>query len=199
MIEKNMKRNTLRTGIVTIALILLITQGANAATQITSCTEITSPGEYVLDQNIVNLASARCIEIRSNDVVLDGKGHNISGTPGVSGTYGVYVNGSNVTVRNLNISNWGYGVFYNNSISGKLYNNTVSFSLDHSIYFESGRGNFITNNSVVNGNLTGMLLMNTTGNIISGNQLFFNRGIGIFMESSSGNILKDNMVIENGY
>ncbi|WP_435152007.1 NosD domain-containing protein [Haladaptatus sp. DFWS20] len=83
-----------------------------------SCTKITEPGTYALGKDIHNgktRISTGCIEIRADDVVLDGRGHLLDGF-GVSDTSGVRVEGaSNVTVRNLRAKDWNRGVMVKNA------------------------------------------------------------------------------------
>jgi PGF-CTERM protein len=86
---------------------------------IDNCTVIDEPGEYELGGDVRTNQSETCMEIRSDDVVLEGNGHAIEG-PGPDGTdsraAGVLVNGStaesygNVTVRNVEISGFDDGV-----------------------------------------------------------------------------------------
>ncbi|SIQ78293.1 copper-binding protein (NosD) [Haladaptatus litoreus] len=88
------------------------------ASRIGSCTKITSPGHYTLGQDINNgktRISTGCIDIRADNVVLDGNGHVLDGF-GVSDTTGVLVeNASNVTVRNLRVQDWNRGIAVRNA------------------------------------------------------------------------------------
>ena len=82
---------TLSLAIVMAALaILLLVGGVSASTPINSCTTISSPGTYMLNQNIINSSASTCIAIISSDVVFDGAGYTIDGVDAVS-TFGVYV------------------------------------------------------------------------------------------------------------
>src|SRR5574337_741069 len=118
-----------RIGIAVLAMALLA-GGASAATDINSCTSISSPGEYVLSQDIISSSASTCINIVSSDVVLDGTSHTISGT-GTANTTGVHVHSqttalTNVTVKNLVLSNWDSGIYYNNTQKGSILNNDAS-------------------------------------------------------------------------
>ena len=98
----------------TALIILLQAGGAGAATPISACTKISSPGEYILTQNIINSTINTCIAITSSNVIFDGAGYTIAST---YGTYGVYVYNStntlmNVTVLNLIVMDWSFGIFY---------------------------------------------------------------------------------------
>ena len=74
-------------------------------------------------------SNSDCMSIASNDVVFDGNGHVIVG--GLSGATGVNINGSNVTVRNLELE-WdtSYGVVVQEGLTDILIkNNTVRGNL----------------------------------------------------------------------
>lgn len=96
---------------------------------------IDEPGTYVLTQDIIdNRAvglSENCISIESSDVVFDGQGFTIDGN-GVSDTAGISVaNGShvsNVTVKDVTVSDWGRGLYYNNVSGGTVENVEASLN-----------------------------------------------------------------------
>ncbi|WP_191965446.1 MULTISPECIES: right-handed parallel beta-helix repeat-containing protein [Haloferax] len=83
-----------------------------------SCTTIDESGSYVLTTQIRNQTDT-CFEVRASDVVFDGNGHVVSGTL-QQGTAAIVVrppeNGSepiqNVTIRNVSLTNWVFGVVY---------------------------------------------------------------------------------------
>ena len=124
-------------------------------TAIDSCTTITESGRYVLTQDVENATDDTCIEIRTSDVVLNGNGHTIDGDQNAStfnafqnatnetGTHpdmpdwkniGITVNASgslsNVTVQQLTVTDWFFGVYYNNVTQGTIQNVTISGSGD---------------------------------------------------------------------
>ncbi len=87
----------------------------NRSFDISSCTVIDISGEYQLLANLSGapntvIGGTACMVIDSPDVILDCDGHSIS-HDGSAGTYGVYVNESldNVTVKNCEVSGYGYG------------------------------------------------------------------------------------------
>ncbi|MEM2874255.1 MAG: hypothetical protein QW063_02320, partial [Candidatus Nanoarchaeia archaeon] len=112
-------------------------------TNISSCTTISSPGYYVLTQNITDSGATYCINIASNNVIFDGQGYTIDGID-TSNTYGIYVYDSagaalslpsgfktsgvltNVTVKNVILTDWNYGVVYNNGQNGTITNVTAT-------------------------------------------------------------------------
>ncbi len=113
----------------TALVTLLLAISANAETLIGDCTTISSPGEYVLRHDILNSPAVSCIKITSSDVVFDGAGFTIGGTKanftvGLS-VYDPSATLTNVTVKNLQVNDWFYGIYYqkvqNGRISGKWF------------------------------------------------------------------------------
>lgn len=107
------------------------------ATEINTCTEINTPGNYVLGSDLEPESpdqwenSDACLRINSSDVVLDGNGHSINGSTvssendstSVAFARGIQVHDestvdhddpaawlSNVTVRNVTLAYWGSSV-----------------------------------------------------------------------------------------
>ncbi|WP_137286517.1 Hvo_1808 family surface protein [Halorussus salinisoli] len=117
-------------------------QAANAPqaqfTVLTSCTTITESGTYVLGSDVENSSADTCIEIRANDVVLDGDGNVVDGAISVDSEQaaerffqtdalrpqtgiGVSIAGvSNVTVRNLTLTDWRWGAVADSLRQGRF-------------------------------------------------------------------------------
>jgi|AntDeeMinimDraft_5_1070356.scaffolds.fasta_scaffold00165_10 hypothetical protein len=74
---------------------------------LTSCSVIDEPGQYELTGDVAG--SGTCLVVEASDVVLDGNGHTVAGSG--SGT-GIQVAGgvSGVTVRNVDVTDWGVAV-----------------------------------------------------------------------------------------
>ncbi|WP_169336372.1 NosD domain-containing protein [Archaeoglobus sulfaticallidus] len=91
-----------------------------SATEVTSCTTISSPGYYHLANDIVNSTATTCIWIKTSDVILDGRGYKIDGVSSSSSNrYGILVYKSgesltNITLANITVTNWGMGVYLQN-------------------------------------------------------------------------------------
>ncbi|NUE02253.1 right-handed parallel beta-helix repeat-containing protein [Halorubraceae archaeon YAN] len=103
-----------------------------AETEIAACTVITTPGEYTLTGDLSG--SQTCIQIAANDVTLDGMGHTIQGHDLVSGTqYGIHVYNpdervTNVTVTNLTVDGWTFGVRLQDTDESTVSNVTAQHS-----------------------------------------------------------------------
>lgn len=151
------------------------------ATTVDSCTTLTEPGAYVLTADVTDSETGTCIRIHSDDVVLDGAGHTIDGV-GAFGSAGVVVeprgDGSltNVTVRNVTVTDWDDGVRYVRVLDGSVAGTTTA------------------NNRV------GLTLLNARNNTLADNVARSNRlrGIALF-EESANNTLSNNTVRANGF
>jgi len=112
------------------------------------------------------------IVVEKDDVVVDGAGYGLQGT-GI-GT-GINLMGrSNVTVKNIEISNFFYGIYLNSSLNNSLSSNNV-------------RENFF-----------GVYLSASSNNTIIGSNITENDSSGVWFRCSSNNNITENMIIGNG-
>ena len=94
--------------------------------EVSACTTIDDPGRYVLTTDLESETDA-CLEVVADDVVLDGGGHVIVGDL-VQGSTAIAVGSlgegtgpvRNVTVRNVTVENWVFGVVYTDVDGGRL-------------------------------------------------------------------------------
>ncbi len=166
------------------------------------CTVIPIPGEYVLMQDIANSANGTCIDITSSDVIFDGNGHMVDGVDGTN-TYGVQVNipnstgpQTNVTVKNLLVTDWDYGIYYLNNSNGNLINN-IGNSNSWVFTLESSYNINVTDNIATNSGL-GIILENSSNNKITRNiGNLSNTSISFY--KSDNNTLIDNIADSNAF
>ena len=171
----------------------------NIETPISSCTTISAPGLYTLTTNILNSAST-CINITSSNVIFDGAGYTIDGVDN-SSTNGVYVYNSsttltNITVKNLVVTDWYYGIDYQNARNGSIVNNTAN-SNSYGIYLESSSNSNTLNSNTAISNYYGITLVSSSNsnNLTSNTAILNSRGI--VLESSSSNNLTNNNASSN--
>jgi len=204
--------------VIITSLVLLFANSTEAQTNISNCIEISSQGEYVLNSNLTN--STTCIKITSNDVIFDGAGYRINGTGWINGTTGkldtkgISVENSltNVTVKNITLTNWYYGIYVisssNISLSGNNASNnfegiSLAFSSNNmlignnasnnfrGIYLASSNNNTLIDNNASN-NFEGIYLAySSNNNTLSGNNASYNYN-GIHLYQSSNNNLSGN-------
>ncbi|WP_227374058.1 NosD domain-containing protein [Haladaptatus halobius] len=98
-------------------------------TRLDSCTSISEPGQYVLVSDIRSRAET-CIRITADDVILDGAGHVVDGGTLRENTTGIAVTGANVTVRNLALARWTFGLRYEGAPDGVVRNMTARRTVD---------------------------------------------------------------------
>ncbi len=199
--EKGNRGCVLRVAVGTILAILFLAGGAGAQINISSCINIISPGEYVLNTSLSSTASS-CINITTSDVIFDGMGNMISFV-GVSPNYGVYVHNStmlltNVTVRNLSITGWDYGIYLLDSNNNTLSGNTASNSSTYGISLSSSNNNTLSGNTASNSSSSYGIYIETSSYNVLSNNTASNNSDGIHLYSSSNNVLSNNTALNSG-
>lgn len=123
--------------IITLALVLgTSTVGMGFADEtgwvpITGPVEITQPGSYYLAGDIPGCGAEVCINISCNDVVLDGREHQVLGTSS-DGTTGILASvppgsmNANITVCNFSIGGFAAGISFERVHGGTIRENTLS-------------------------------------------------------------------------
>ena len=109
------------------------------------------------------------IIVMCENVVIDGAGYTLQG---VDAEYGIKLESSGVTVKNMKISNFQYGIY---------------------VYLSS-HNNIIVDNDI-NGNTKGIHVRGTSNNTLTGNNLT-NNGDGLYL-SGTNNVLKNNQMENN--
>ncbi|VVB89983.1 Periplasmic copper-binding protein (NosD) [uncultured archaeon] len=180
-----------------IIIAVLFAGEAGATIPISSCTTISSPGEYVLEINIINSSESTCINIISNDVILDGAGNSIDGVD--TGNYGVYVHDpmsalTNVTIKNLRVTDWNYGIYYETA-SGSIINN-IADSNYYGIYLFNSSNNRLVNNTAILNTHGINLFFRSNNNVLINNTAFLNND-GIYIGYSDKNLLINNVAGRN--
>jgi parallel beta-helix repeat protein len=157
------------------------------------CGDINQPGAFTLGASLSSQGD--CLNIRSNNVVLDCKGLNI--TNSTFNGYGIAVRlvglipqqTNNVEIRNCNVSGFRYGIYVEGSTNIYLHDNTVS-------------GNFSDVDGRRYGNFLGMAegggirLNNTSGGRVENNTTN-DQAIGIDVRGSSNIKVRGNQSSNN--
>jgi hypothetical protein len=169
----------LRIAIGITMLFLMQVGGASAVNYISGCpgdtNPIISPGEYVLSQNLAGVGNTwMCIVIASDNVILDGAGHWIIGNRHNSASHwsGIYVAGqNNVTVKNVNVRDWHYGIEYLAVQNGTILNSTAWTNEEGGFAVLSLTDRKSTNNTLINNSAYRMWgsLIYGTGFLLGGN------------------------------
>jgi len=168
---------------------------------------------YTLTANI-----ARSILVERDNIVVDGTGYTLQGT-GAHDSKGIdLAYRSNVTIKNMRIESFGYGIWLshssNNTISGNtIKNNNYGIRIDDSsnniisgntitdsgfgIWLENSSSNIISENKITDCGMFGMVLYSSSSNnTLYGNNMT-NNSIGIWLSESSRNTFSENMMDGN--
>ena len=130
------------------------------ATDISTCANITSPGHYTLINDLSGNQSGEsyCINIRSNDVILDCGNHRLVGNWSLASidqfeTSGIYsADGlNNVTVKNCYITNYSTAIYTTAGISNlTIFNDTSYHNYARNAYITASNNTIINNSRFVN-------------------------------------------------
>ncbi|MBN1357661.1 right-handed parallel beta-helix repeat-containing protein [Candidatus Bathyarchaeota archaeon] len=160
---------------------------------------------------------ADSIVVERSNIIVDGDGYAVNG----SGTliYGFNLTSvSNVTIRNLNVMGFGYGIYLQSSILNIILENNITFN-EGNIYLENSSDNTITDNTITDGveavqlyassnntilgnsmsenNIGVWVRFNSADNVISGNNITENNNSGIYISESSNNTISENDIANN--
>jgi parallel beta-helix repeat protein len=155
---------------------------------------------YTLTDNIVGnvAANSSAIIIQRDNIIIDGADHTLQETQAPN-TTGIELTGiSNVTIKNMNIMTYVYGIWFssssNNSVSGNnIANNAIGIELD------SSSNNSVSGNNVTANYHAAIYLDSSSNNIVSGNNITANDYDGIYLEYSSDNNISGNNIANNAY
>ncbi len=169
------------------------------AAVVDGCTTIDSPGYYYLSTDIINTSATTCINITSSDVVLDGKGRTIDGIANASIdnlTYtGILVyKTENVTIRNVTLTDWHFGVHYFKVRNGRIEG--VNASRNCVAAFLNYSESMVVANSRFVGNTIGITMVKSNNSEVTGNNISDNL-LGIGLNDSNNNSLNDNILMQN--
>jgi parallel beta-helix repeat protein len=198
MVVKYLSKSRVLIVIGFILTLFLIISGVSAATNVSSCLTIGFQGTYVFNQSFSG--SGNCITIISSDVVLDGAGFTLEGTGSGNGVY-VWEFGTtftNVTVRNLVVTDWSNGIWYRGSQDGRIENNNASSNFRGIQLSDSSNNNILTNNTANLNNAgsqsDGIRITSSNNNILTNNNVSSNyNGIWITSSSTSNSVAGNNV------
>jgi parallel beta-helix repeat protein len=135
------------------------------------------------------------VVVNRSNVIIDGRGHMLE----ASGETGFSLTGvSNVTIKNITITNSEDGIYLYHSSGDVLSGNDVTLALagDYGISLYSSSDNVLSGNNVSSW-YSGIYLYSSSRNVLSGNNV--TSSIGINLHSSSSNVLSDNNVENSWY
>jgi len=171
----------MRKAIIFVLAFFLLLPLAKADTYLTSCAVLDTPGEtYYLTADIIDYPGeyVRCMDIRTNDIVLDCQGHLIDGVD-AAGSIGIMSDypKNNITIRNCRLSDWylAIGFYYlaNNTNNTVIEYNNISSCTWGGIQIQGGNNHIVRNNVVDgSGSDNGIRMDNTIDSLVENNEVF---------------------------
>jgi parallel beta-helix repeat protein len=175
---------------------------------------------YTLNESITGDTDGIVVE-RSN-IVIDGQDCTVEGA-GTHESKGVYlVACNNVTLKNVKVANFTFGVYLNNSFGNNISENifvnngfgvflySSSYNNIHrnimtdnywGVWLEFSLNNTLLENEVIKNDLNGILLSDSSNNTLQENDIMENGGDGIHLEKeineTSGNCIFKNNIVNN--
>ena len=142
---------------------------------------------YTFTDNITD-----SIVVRRDNIVIDGAGYTLQGRG-----RGIDLSGrSNVTIKNMKIKAFFYGIRLSSSSSNIIYGNRISNN-ECGISLFNSSNNIVSGNNITANNLGGIILSRSSNNIIYGSNITNNGFDGIGLPSSSNNIIYGNSITAN--
>lgn len=153
-----------------------------AATELDGCTTIDEPGRYVLSGDVTEGSGDVCLDIQSDDVVLDGDGAVVAGNASAE-SVGISVGTddgvSNVTVSNVTVRDWSTGVRWTNVSDATLTDSTVTDNAGDGVVVNDSTDSTLTNNTVTDNGDDGIDVTDVEGLVVADNTLSGNAGLPI--------------------
>lgn len=150
----------------------------------------------------LNADLTETVQIDSDGITLDGGGHTTNGSRTGSGVY-LYAR-SGVTVKNLVIKNFSYGIYSNKSPRSILDANTFLNNFQAVALYGSDsnslRGNVISIDVISQSRYQGIVLSDSNNNLLDGNSIAMNKNMnpgrhhqGIVFFDSYNNTITNNL------
>ncbi|MCA9459393.1 MAG: right-handed parallel beta-helix repeat-containing protein [Nanoarchaeota archaeon] len=187
-----------------------------------SCQKLSEPGDYILQNNVINSSETICIEVLYDNISLDCQRYNLGGQD-LGGSYGIYFKKNNISLKNCDVHNWFAGIYivdtidsvidnfvlYNNdyplvaTLNNALINNSIFFNNSNKIWIFGMENSSISNNNIYDNVNSGSSIIDV-GNF--DNSSFFNNNIynnawnGVFIQGSDSKIYSNNIYnnVKNG-
>lgn len=153
-----------------VFLLPRITQAANCGGATVCACGDTVTASTTLTGNLT--CAGNGLVVGANNITIDGGNYTITGDRGL---YDYGINNSSgydsVTVKNLSVTNFNYGVYLFNSSGSTIQNITAYSNRFYGIYLLSSNSNTLTNNTVYSNELTGIQLQGSSLNTLTNNTM----------------------------
>jgi len=133
------------------------------------------------------------IVVERDNVIVDGVGYTVHGTGSENGID--LAKRKNVTVRNVDIKEFEYGIWLHDSFNNSIVGNNITYN-SYGVLLWHSSNNSIFGNSLTTNKWFGIYLSESSNNAISGNNIT-NNEYGIRLWHSSSNIISRNKITAN--
>ena len=162
------------------------------------------------------------IVVQRSNIIIDGNGYTLQGT-GAYPSKGIdLTERSNVTIRNMEIKAFYYGIHLSESSSNTISGNNITANNDRGIYLlkyssnnsiiendinnndwgidlQDSSNNTVSGNIITNNAFSGVSLLWSYNNKVSGNNVTDNLRQGIALDQSYNNSVSENAITNNSY
>ncbi len=137
------------------------------------------------------------ITVLGDNIVLDGAGHTLQGTR-VYGSRGIDLSGrTNVTVQNVHIKGFYYGIWLSESSGNTIIANDIIANDQDGVVLEHSSSNVVRENNITGNKQTNVELLSSDCNSIFGN-IIADSWLGIMGKPSSNyNVISGNNITNN--
>jgi parallel beta-helix repeat protein len=126
---------------------------------------------YTLTGNITTDADG--IVVERDNIVVDGAGYTVQGAGGGDG---ITLSGrSNVTIKNIEVKKFGWGIMLDASSNNSIQGNTITNSYSGIGLFDFSSYNIIQGNNITANNGEGIALIRSSNNTLRGNSMTNNK------------------------
>jgi parallel beta-helix repeat protein len=152
---------------------------------------------YTLTGNITSNADG--IVVQRDNIIIDGAGYTLQGTKAYRSKGIDLTERSNVTIMNIRITIFTYGIYLKFSTSNSIIGNSIT-NTGTGIDPSGSSNNIIIRNNITN-NVAGIWIcifnLGSSNNVIMGNDISANMGTGIYLPNSSNNSIIGNKITAN--
>lgn len=150
---------------------------------------------YTLSDNIMSGGDGIIVE--RDNIIINGAGYTIEGNG--SGT-GIEMTGrSNVTIKNMEIKAFEYGIRLDYSSNSSIYGNNITGNNERGIHLAHARYNSIHENDITSNKIGIVLGYPSSNNRIYGNNITANNMHGIWISESPYNSIYGNNITANKF
>jgi len=137
------------------------------------------------------------IQVGRDNIVIDGANHAIQGT-GEYGSKGIDLTGrSNVTIKNLEISGFDYGVYLSSASNNVISQNDFTKNYCAIWITTSSNDNIVSGNNIENNEMWAIFLKESSNNKISENELTSHSNYTIYVRHSNYTTFSANSIEDN--